>query len=459
MSTLSKFVHFFQTKENRSFVILMLLLAALPVSLVAIKTQQIFRNQAAAPKSSPQGAPVNPIPSVFGYHALIGDGVANTIIQLYGGPCLGDPLRPCESERLQVDGPMTLEAWINFSQIGSSSPQVSSKTVAKFDYPGGSLYRLDIKKLTNGGEINWHKEDWGTKSEFNQTASQTFDANTWYHVAGVYDGTKTKIFVNGIQKTGSGVMAPITRAIPPTIPSDALKVAISATTSGYDLRLEDLRISKIARDVAGDWTRGIYNAPLKPVSISEPRDSNTVGLWHFEQLGPYTDFSGRQNQLTGRGNIKFEPHLEAVARPTPWKVEYYNNPRFIGSKLIPFKDPKITENIIYKGNDGKEIDGIWARFGSSSPTAGIVKDRFSVVWTKNVNFKAGTYKFNAFVDDFATIKVNNVATPVVDKGSRSEYGNKTFNYTFPADGTYPIVVQYRDERGSARMDLTWTKLP
>ena len=444
----------------------MLILAALPVSLVALKTQQIFRNQAAAPKSSPRGTPVNPIPAALGYHAVIGDGPQNYIRQLYGSS---------ESDRLRIDGPMTVEAWVNFSQTGATPASESIKTLISLEYPGGEnsptprgfIYKLDLEKHASGDQIVWHKEDRVTNTEYTQTASSIqnpqlryFAPNTWYHIETVYSQGQARIFVNGQLQVSSGDVLPIPSTRTIEFRGYNLKVGVSKAISGYDLRVEELRISNVERNVSQLFSAGTYNSPLIQVSTTDPKYPYTVGLWHFESVGSYTDYSGRQNPLNGMGTIKFEPHLDTPAPPTPWKVEYYNNPRFIGNDgRTPFKNPKVTENIIYKGNDGKEIDGIWARYGSSAPTPGIVKDRFSVVWTKNFNFKAGTYKFNAFVDDYATIKVNNQSTPVVDKGARSEYGNKTFNYTFTSDGTYPIVVQYRDERGSARLDLTWTKLP
>lgn len=461
MTRLSAFFHFWKVKENRTFVILMILLTAMPISLVALNSQQIFRNQAAAPKSATTAVvgAVNPLPPSFSYYAVIADGSGNFFQQLPKAP----------ENNPKIDGPMTIEAWINLIPISGATNFYGKKSLVSYMFerldpipnvPSYQyLYSLDLTNYGNNAVIQprtqWIKEDLSKNFRFTQIDDQNFVPNTWYHLASVFDGTQTKVYLNGKPTAGTPVVKDLTKTRqavpikPPGTEKVPLAIGENSTFSGQNLRLDEVRISKGVRDVPTNWEKGVYNSPLSA-------DADTMGLWHFDQNGQ--DSSTKDNDTIAVGNVRYISHNPTSPALTPWKVEYFNNTTFKNERNgKPFK----TEEIVYIDRN-KEIEGIQANYGISAPVYGMQSDNFSVKFSKNVNFKAGTYSFSSLADDSANISLNSnllrsgVKSVAINK---SETGNKSyFTYTFTKDGLYPILVKFKETTGDAKFSLTWTKI-
>ena len=114
------------------------------------------------------------------------------------------------------------------------------------------------------------------KNAANVTAGigETLVANRWYHIAGTYDGTSMRMYLDGVLKTNVAVAAPIdTTTQPLRIGSDYVVNAPGALFNG-------------AVDEVGIWER--------PLSISEVQQlAGQFGLpQFFDQPQPLTRYAG-----------------------------------------------------------------------------------------------------------------------------------------------------------------------
>jgi hypothetical protein len=129
--------------------------------------------------------------------------------------------------------------------------------------------------------------------------------------------------------------------------------------------------------------------------------------------------------------------------PTPdpnavgiWYGRYYDNPDLGEPPVFVRYDANLNFN--------------WR---SGSPGGGIPNDNFSVLWTRNENFKTtDNYAFTLSVDDGARVYVDNVL--VINEwrngGLRTVKGNASI-----AKGIHQIKVEYYEATGNAQVALTW----
>ncbi len=122
-----------------------------------------------------------------------------------------------------------------------------------------------------------------------------------------------------------------------------------------------------------------------------------------------------------------------------WLGEYFNNRLLNGSPVLVREDAN--------------VDFHWA-YGSPAP--GIPGDGFSVRWTRNAEFQAGTYRFTATSDDGIRVYVDNrlIIEHWYDHPVR----------TFIADasveaGPHLVVVEFYENTGHAVAKVSWAPAP
>jgi hypothetical protein len=117
-----------------------------------------------------------------------------------------------------------------------------------------------------------------------------------------------------------------------------------------------------------------------------------------------------------------------------WKGEYFNNMNLTGQ-------PSFLR-------DDRQIDFNWS---TGSPAAGIAADRFSVRWTRSLNFPAATYRFDVFADDGVRLWVNNVL--VIDQWRNQSEGR--FSANVALNGATSLRLEYFEDQGRAAVALAW----
>jgi PKD repeat protein len=120
---------------------------------------------------------------------------------------------------------------------------------------------------------------------------------------------------------------------------------------------------------------------------------------------------------------------------TDWRGEYYSNRSLSGA-------PVLVRNDVSIGFD----------WGSGSPGSGLSVDDFSVRWSRGLSFAAGTYRFQARVDDGVRLWVDGKL--IIDQWHDSS------PITYQADvylsgGWHNLVMEYYERSGGALAQLSW----
>ncbi|MDH3675833.1 MAG: PA14 domain-containing protein, partial [Anaerolineae bacterium] len=121
-----------------------------------------------------------------------------------------------------------------------------------------------------------------------------------------------------------------------------------------------------------------------------------------------------------------------------WRGEYFNNPNLSGVPVLVRNDamPKFS-------------------WGPSSPGPGIPADYFSVRWSRDLYFSAGTYRFKVSVDDGARLWVDD--NLIIDQWQVGV--PRTFRSEITlTEGFHRIRLEYFDAYYDAQVHLDWERL-
>ncbi len=157
-----------------------------------------------------------------------------------------------DASPISITGPITVEAWIRPAAIGTIMGIVEKYGASD----GGYFLRLDAS-----GRVQFSTLDGGAIGNNDiLTGNRVLAANVWTHVAGQWDGTQLRIYVDGVLDASSLVGRN---------PKDgATPLIIGATGLSYDYkfngRIGDVRLWNVARTPAeiAAWRGGVpSNAP------------------------------------------------------------------------------------------------------------------------------------------------------------------------------------------------------
>jgi len=139
---------------------------------------------------------------------------------------------------------------------------------------------------------------------------------------------------------------------------------------------------------------------------------------------------------TGSAKIQFWWELTGTTSPA-WKGEYFNNQSLSGNPTVIRNDQQIFFN-----------------WGTGSPASGIPADHFSVRWTREAGFNAGTYRFFVHPDDGVRVWVDN--NLIIDQwhDATAEIYNAALSLSA---GVHTIRVEYYENLGDAQIQF-WYEL-
>jgi len=141
-----------------------------------------------------------------------------------------------------------------------------------------------------------------------------------------------------------------------------------------------------------------------------------------------------ENSGNAVAHFSWEP-LEEIAN---WRGAYFNNRNLEGPPVLV--------------RDDEKIDFAW---GEGSPARGTVNaDRFSVRWTRQLNLKAGSYRFSMTVDDGGRLWVNNHL--LIDAWKDQQPTTYHGVIHVPAGGI-PVKMEFYDNSGAATARLSWAR--
>jgi Tol biopolymer transport system component len=184
------------------------------------------------------------------------------------------------SASLNITGPFTIEAWFKVNELAAGYQSIVARFGLAPDNDGGYLLYLTstgkplFATLRNGG-------DWDTI-----TGGTTVTTDVWHHVAGVFDGTQMRVYLDGaLDGSKSSTFAPV---------SGTRNLAIGGAGPNHDGTIyrayhnfngliDEVRIS----------TGVLYTSNFTPphhLSVT----TGTQGLWKFDGQSA-NDFSGNGN--------------------------------------------------------------------------------------------------------------------------------------------------------------------
>ncbi|MGJ8661065.1 MAG: LamG-like jellyroll fold domain-containing protein, partial [Bacteroidota bacterium] len=180
---------------------------------------------------------------------------------------------------------LTLEAWI---KADSWQPSVWQGSILSKDgwATGDNGYCLRVgangSVSFNIGNTGWHEA----------VSSALMGTNEWYHIAGTYDGSLIKVYINGVLANTTvytGVVASTTYNL--TI-GDFAYAAIGGNRY-FDGQIDEARV----------WSTALTEAQIreymcKKVTSSHPQYANLSGYWNMDPTGAVTDQSPNGNNGT-----------------------------------------------------------------------------------------------------------------------------------------------------------------
>ncbi|MCD9026409.1 LamG-like jellyroll fold domain-containing protein [Cohnella silvisoli] len=203
-----------------------------------------------------------------------GSGVSNQAAVLNGS----NHIYLNDSKPLEGMSELTVSAWVKLSEL----PLQNYALLDKSDANGGSSYRIAIGPDGKGHFVvstannYWYTA--GTKADFT-TALQP---GRWYHIAGTYNGSSVKVYVNG-RLEGTGTQT-ISGAISKSMAPLALGNRTATTIDNLRGMVDEFRLYH--RALTGTEMSALYSS----YGYSVP---NLVGQWRFE--GNANDSAGNHD--------------------------------------------------------------------------------------------------------------------------------------------------------------------
>jgi hypothetical protein len=157
---------------------------------------------------------------------------------------------------------LTLSAWVNRRE-GNASKTFIEGIAGKYRWSGGTQWReylIANDTLPNTGLTFFISSD-GTAGTEQTVYSRVMPVNgTWYHIAGVMDGSGMRVYVNGTLKGSIGNNTVFTS------PNADFRIGISDSQSStshqsFNGRIDEVSLSRTAR--SGDWIKLAYETQRK----------------------------------------------------------------------------------------------------------------------------------------------------------------------------------------------------
>jgi len=196
-----------------------------------------------------------------------------------------------DSASLDITDKITIEAWIRPTAFSNQYPGI----VCKWDWSGTNPQRSYSLYLTGYNKV-WFmlSNDSLWHDEYSLQSSTVLSTNTWYYIAGVYNGSVMKLYINGVKDAEKNATLTIYSGTAKVSIGASLKDGSVATDETFNGIIDEVRISNVSRsasEVSANWNDG------KGKRLEA--DANTVALWHFDEGTGDTTYDKTANNNNG----------------------------------------------------------------------------------------------------------------------------------------------------------------
>ncbi|HBL00218.1 TPA: hypothetical protein DDZ02_00240 [candidate division WWE3 bacterium] len=368
-----------------------------------------------------------------------------------------------------------------FSNIGQTTGVDS--TVNAFAVYNGNLYVGGAFTTAGGVTVNQIAKYGTSKLKSVASTTSSWTPNTWYHLAGTFDGTNLKIYVNGVLENTT------TNGSAYTIDSAGAPLLIGKTYGSqwvggsgeiFKGRIDDVKI---------------YNYPAEITQITKDLDAQypspdptlgtALGFWRFDEGGGTTiyDRTGNSRNLTltaspptavsytvtGKFNKAFYPNGTNYASRDD-NAFIFNAAGFalnLWFKSSSSSNPSGTEYVLGRGGNttagyalyfntagnllfGVDDDTTWGPDTSaSSPT-----DLYDGLWHNATAVKKDNTQIDLYIDGLLVdSKTTIAASGTVNGDNTLVIGGRGEDYSSKFNGSIDEVSIYNFDIGSDRAKL------
>ena len=218
------------------------------------------------------------------------------------------------SASLNITGPITLEAWIKTNSNVTQQGIIERYNWSTVDDGGYGL------RLSSSGKLQFFTQRNSSAYDI-LTGSTTVTTGVWHHVAGVFDGTQMRIYLNGVlDGSKASTLAPAAGTV-------SLKIGARGNDVAYTFNglIDEARVTAAA----------LYSGNFTP-QVSLTAVTGTRGLWKFDNQST-SDSSGNGNNGALVGGATFSTDVPGGA------VSPTSDPRSVsGAWSSPFSWPFVA---------------------------------------------------------------------------------------------------------------------
>ncbi len=305
---------------------------------------------------------------------------------------------------LRITGNITVEAWVYKTAAAVSQQSI----VSKWDNSALNRRAYNLTLDSNSLPIFYVSPD-GTSSVASRvTSSIALPLNSWVHLAGVYDGSKLYIFVNGVLQGSNNYSGGISNQ-----PADffiGAAVQFEGVTAYFDGKIDEVRVSNTAR-----WTSGFTPPASVYAASSYPSDSPTINPVAAHTVSGIAAWSSFVETATKNGGeVSYQLSSDGGSTWKYWSgsawatagATNYNTASVINTNIGSFTTT--TAQIMFKA------------FLSGDGTQQVILDNVQISCEKQYDWPfttAGDYTYNS-----AKITVASGKASLVDQGGGGSCG-------------------------------------
>ncbi len=170
---------------------------------------------------------------------------------------------------------ITVEAWIRATSWAATN--FDGTILCKHSWSLGE--QGYVLRAGNNGQINFSvcgKDSLGATISWVGASSTTgsMSLNTWYHVAGTYDGDSVRVFINGVQQGATALPFGMIQGLAYPIRIGRLSDQTQGQTRYWAGQIDEVRV----------WDRALDTAEINAKRLSHldvTQETGLVGYWRF----------------------------------------------------------------------------------------------------------------------------------------------------------------------------------